>query len=100
MGLSFVHFRLRDLAVASAIAVVAACSASDGNVNFNDDSGSGGSAAHGGSGGGGGATGGVPNMDECAADGDCPDGEVCVDGDCAVGCSADKPCMPGFGCCD
>jgi hypothetical protein len=100
MGLWLVHFRLRDLAVAAAMTVVVACSATEGNVDFETGSGNGGGAAQGGSGGGDGGAGGTEPPPECVADLDCPDGEVCVDGDCAVGCSADKPCMPGFGCCD
>jgi hypothetical protein len=56
----------------------------------------------GGNNGGGGATsasGGNINPGECAASMDCPDGEICVNGDCLTGCAADKPCQGGLACC-
>ncbi len=43
-------------------------------------------------------SGGGPSLG-CNANGDCPPGTVCVDGDCVEGCADDQPCEAGKSCC-
>jgi hypothetical protein len=96
------HSWLLRVVVLAAFGGVAACSATEGDLDFQTTGSGGGNGGNGNEGGiSAGGTGGTVIPPECVVDTDCPgEGEVCKDNECVTGCSVDKPCQVGFDCCD